>query len=252
MSAPLAVVLSTLLAGAPQEGAAGAAGADQAAPPVEAEAAGASTQAGADARDHQAQLDAFNARLTELDGKIVLAKEKVDLLRDTMLGGAIAKSRAVIVHRNEMGSSFVLDKAVYLLDGGVIFSRENTDGALDEIKELEIFNGPISPGPHELQVSLVYSGSSRGLFTYLKGYKFKIDSKRPYAFVVPDGRLATLSVVSFAKGDITTSTTDRIAVRYDLEVGNVPADGSAGAPAGGGSSAGETPPVGAEKPAGSP
>lgn len=171
--------------------------------------------------DHLTALAGINARIQEIEGRILLAKDKVDLLRDTIFGGTIARSRAVVVHRNEMGTSFVLERAVYTLDGGTIFSRENTDGALDANKEFELYNGPISAGDHDLAVSLIYSGSADGVFTYLKGYKFKVESK--YRFNVPDGRMTTVSVVSLAKGDITASTSDRIGVRYDVETGAVPA-----------------------------
>lgn len=171
--------------------------------------------------DHLTALAAIHTRIQEVEGKILLAKDKVDLLRDTIFGGTIARSRAVVVHRNEMGTSFVLERAVYTLDGGIIFSRENTDGALDANKEFELYNGPITPGDHDLVVSLIYSGSADGVFTYLKGYKFKVESK--YRFNVPDGRMTTVSVVSLAKGDITASTSDRIGVRYDVETGLVPA-----------------------------
>ena len=58
------------------------------------------------------------------------------------------------------------------------------------------------------------------MFTHLRGYKFKVESR--YKFIVPEGKLTRLNVVSYAKGDLTTETTDKVAVRYDIEVGAVP------------------------------
>lgn len=170
--------------------------------------------------DHKQKIDRFNARLDELEGKIATTGSRVNLIRDAVLGEKIARSRAVIFHRNEMGTSFVLERATYLLDGGVIYAKEDTSGLLDRQKEFEIFNGAINPGEHEITVAMTYGGSTYGFFTYLKGYKFRVESK--YKFLVADGKLTKLSVVSFEKGDITTQTSDRIAVRYDLEVGSVP------------------------------
>jgi len=72
--------------------------------------------------DHKQKIDRFNARLDELEGKIATTGSRVNLIRDAVLGEKIARSRAVIFHRNEMGSSFVLERATYLLDGGVIFA----------------------------------------------------------------------------------------------------------------------------------
>lgn len=179
------------------------------------------TKQAAERQDHRVRMDAFSARLDELEGRIATTGSRVNLIRDAVLGEKIARSRAIIFHRNEMGSSFVLERATYLLDGGVIYSKEDAGGALDRQKEFEIFNGAINPGEHEITVAMVYGGSTYGFFTYLKGYKFKVESK--YKFMVADGKLTKLSVVSFAKGDITTETSDRIAVRYDQEVGAVPA-----------------------------
>lgn len=170
--------------------------------------------------DHRQKIDRFNAQLDNLEGKIATTGSRVELIRDAVLGEKIARSRAIVYHRNEMGTSFVLERATYLLDGGVIYAKEDASGALDRQKEFEIFNGAINPGEHEISVAMVYGGSTYGFFTYLKGYKFKVESK--YKFQVADGKLTKLSVVSYAKGDITSETSDRIAVRYDLEVGAVP------------------------------
>jgi hypothetical protein len=175
--------------------------------------------------DHEDQLRRLNARVGEIEGRILLAQEKVDLLRDVILGGTIARSRAVITHKNDMGNAFVLERVTYLLDGGVLLTRDNNDGGLNELKEFEIYNGAINPGEHELAVSMTWTGSSYGFFTYAKGYKFNVDSK--YTFVVPEGRQANVNVVSFSKQDITTDPKEKIAVRYDLEVAGV-----AGKPAG--------------------
>jgi hypothetical protein len=79
-----------------------------------------------------------------------------------------------------------------------------------------VLNGPMSPGVHELSVSMTYTGSGFGLFTYLKGYKFKVESK--YKLNVAEGRLNKLTVIAFAKKDITLEPKDRLAVRYEAEV----------------------------------
>ena len=45
-----------------------------------------------------------------------------------MLGGVIGASRAIIRHKNEMGSSYRLIQAVYALDGVQIFSKSDDSG----------------------------------------------------------------------------------------------------------------------------
>jgi hypothetical protein len=166
--------------------------------------------------DHKAMLDRFNQRIEEMEGKIALTKDKVDVLRDTVLVGSAARTKVIIAHKNEMGTSFVLEKVTYTLDGEELYSRDDPEGGLNAQKEFEVFNGGLTPGSHELSVAMTYSGSSFGVFTYLKGYKFNVNSK--WRFSATDGRQTRINVVSFAKGDITTTTSDRIAVRYDTEV----------------------------------
>jgi hypothetical protein len=193
--------------------------------PAMAEARTSSTSA----EDHKALLERIQQRLDQIEGKIVLAKEKVDVLRDTVLTGQATRTRVVITHRNEMGTGFVLEKATYTLDGEILFNKEDPSGGLDAMKEFELFNGSLPPGSHEITVALVLTGSSYGVFTYLKGYKFKVDSK--WRFSATDGRLTRVAVVSYAKGDITTSTSEKIAVRYDLDINAVgpSAEGAGGA-----------------------
>lgn len=167
-------------------------------------------------KDHQQQLLSFQERLSQLSTKITVAEAKLDTLKQTVLAGVAAGTRAVLIHQNDLGENFVLERAEYLLDGGVLFDKENTDGALDRQKRFELFNGLLPPGNHEVKVSLVYRGSSFGSYTYLAGYKFKVESK--YILNVVDGRLNTLTIVSHEKANVTEETKDRMAVRYDLAV----------------------------------
>lgn len=171
--------------------------------------------------DHKALLEQFDARIDDIERKLAVAQSKVDVLRDTVLTDQVGATNVVILHSNQIGSAFVLQKATYVLDGGVIFNKEDRGGSLDSQKEFELFNGALTPGDHEIVVQMVYGASTLGLFTYLKGYKFKVDSK--WHFAVVDGKQTKLSVVTFVKPDITQSTNEKIAVRYDLEVSSAPA-----------------------------
>ncbi len=167
--------------------------------------------------------EAFNARVRTLDEQVVDLKEKVFrskarllLLQETVLGGDLSTgSRAVLYHRNEMGSSFVLESVAYALDGAPIFTRTDTDGDLARQEELEIFNGRIVPGQHQIAVRLVYRGHGFGVFSYLEGYRFKVQSS--YTFNAEPGKVTSVRVVGFEKGGLTTDLQDRPAVRYDLE-----------------------------------
>jgi hypothetical protein len=183
--------------------------------------AAATTQAPA---GEQTANEAFTARVKTLEEQVVDLKEKIYrskarllLLQETVMGGELSTgARAVLVHKNEMGNAFQLESVVYALDGAPIFTQVDTQGDLSRHPSLEVFNGRIVPGQHQLAVRLVYRGSGYGVFSYLEGYKFKVQSS--YTFNAESGKVTTVNVVGVEKGGLTTDLKDRPAVRYDIEV----------------------------------
>jgi hypothetical protein len=182
--------------------------------PEEAPAAAAS---GDDA--YKMKVQELETRVNELKEKIFRSKSRLAILKETVLASSIAGSEAQIIHRNEMGSSFRLEKVSYSLDGSQIFSRSESDAKLDEQEEIEIFNGPIVPGNHLVSVVMVYRGNGYGIFSYLNGYVFTLRSS--YTFRAEEGKLARLKVVGFEKGGMTTDLKDRPAIRFDTELVDV-------------------------------
>src|SRR5205814_2187905 len=168
--------------------------------------------------------EAFNTRVKTLEEQVVDITEKIFrtkarllLLQETVLGGDLSTgARAVLIHKNEMGSSFVLESVAYALDGAPIYTKVDVDGDLDKREEFEIFNGRIVPGNHQVGVKLVYRGHGYGIFSYLEGYKFKVQSS--YTFNAEAGKVTTVKIVGFEKGGLTTDLKDKPAVRYDVEV----------------------------------
>jgi hypothetical protein len=65
-------------------------------------------------------------------------------------------------------------------------------------------------------VQLVYRGHGFGLFSYLEGYRFKVQSS--YTFNAEPGKAMTIKVVGFEKGGLTAELKDRPSVRYDVDV----------------------------------
>lgn len=163
------------------------------------------------------KIKGIEERVNDLKEKIFRTKSRLLLLQETVLGGDISSSaKAAIYHSNEMGSAFVLESAAYTLDGAAIFTKVDNGGDLADRPTFEIFNGLIVPGNHQVTVKLNYRGHGYGLFSYLDGYKFKVQSS--YTFNAEPGRLTVLKVVGFEKGGLTTDIKDRPAVRYDVEV----------------------------------
>ncbi|HEU4384363.1 MAG TPA: dihydrolipoamide acetyltransferase [Anaeromyxobacteraceae bacterium] len=189
-----------------------------AAAPAAAKPAAAPAPAGQTA-DEQADLKVrtLEERVNDLKEKIFRTKARLMNLQEMVIGGDItAGAKAVLLHRNEMGSSFVLESAAYALDGAPIYTKVDQEGDLDKREEFEIFNGRIVPGNHKVSVKLVYRGHGYGVFSYLEGYKFKVQSS--HTFTAEAGKVTNIKVVGFEKGGFTTDLKDRPAVRYDMDV----------------------------------
>jgi hypothetical protein len=205
--------------------------------------------AGPASTDAQTADEAFATRVKTLEEQVVDLKEKIFrtkarllLLQETVLGGDLSSgARAVIYHRNEMGSQFILESVAYALDGAPIFTKVDAQGDLDKREEFEIFNGRIVPGNHQIAVRMVYRGHGYGIFSYLEGYKFKLQSNQ--TFTAEAGKVTTMKVVGYEKGGITADIKDKPAIRYDItttkdqagpkpdQVATPPAAGAAPTPA---------------------
>jgi hypothetical protein len=156
-------------------------------------------------------------RVSDLKEKIFRTKARLMNLQEMVIGGDITTgAKAVLVHRNEMGSAFYLESVAYALDGAPVYSKADQDGDLEKREEFEVFNGRIVPGNHQLSVQLVYRGRGFGLFSYLEGYRFKVQSS--YTFNAEPGKSMTVRVVGFEKGGLTAELKDRPGVRYDVDV----------------------------------
>lgn len=163
----------------------------------------------------------YEARLREIEERVVGIKERIFqtktrllLLKEQILDNVIAESRAVLVHRNEMGSFFELQQVLYYLDGKKIYYQDNSNGLLQKRKEFEIYNGSIIPGNHALTVELVYRGNSN-LFSYLKGYVFKLKSS--YTFYAAKGRVTEVAVVGYERGGVGTDLEDKPYIKYEVK-----------------------------------
>jgi hypothetical protein len=175
-----------------------------AAPPASGEAA------------NSVRLRSLEKNVNELKEQIFRTKARLNLLKETVLGGTLGASRAVIRHKNEMGNSYSLIKAVYALDGVQIYSKADESGRLAEMKEFDVYNGAIQPGSHTLSVVMLYQGNGFGVFSYLKGYKMTVKSS--HTFVAGEAKATAITVVGYEKGNMTTNLQDRPAVDFRVNV----------------------------------
>src|SRR5438094_5612702 len=89
--------------------------------------------------NYTVRLHDLERKVDELKEQIFRSKARLNLLKETVLGGVIAGSRAMIKHHNAMGSNFKLIKVIYAIDGAQIFAKTDDSGRLDEAKDFEIF-----------------------------------------------------------------------------------------------------------------
>ena len=221
-TAPQATATPAPPSAAPAPPSATPAPAEAGAAPAPAEGAAGGSDSGA----YTVRMRSLEKNVNELKEQIFRTKARLNLLKETVLGGVIGASRAVVHHKNEMGSSFRLVKAAYALDGVQIYAKSDDTGRLAEMNEFDIYNGAIQPGSHTLSVALQYQGNGFGVFSYLKGYKFNVKSS--HTFVAGESKTTNITVVGYEKGNITTQLSDKPAIDFRV---NVIAAGEGGATA---------------------
>ena len=182
----------------------------------------------------QSSDEAFDVRVKSLEEQVNDIKEKIFrtkarllLLQETVVGGDIVSgARAVIIHKNEMGSNFLLTSAAYALDGQPIYTKVDVNGDLSGKDQVEIFNGRIVPGTHQLTVKLEYQGHGFGPISYLEGYKFKVTSS--YTFNAEGGKATTVNAIGYEKGGPFAELKDKPDVKYETQVSKVAAQKDTG------------------------
>ncbi len=181
-----------------------------------------------DGATYTVRLRDLEARVDELKDQIRRSHTRLALLSDTILSGGAAGSRAEILFRNEMSSAFLLTKALFIVDGAVQYNRQDDTGALAEQKEIPIFNGSIPPGDHTVAVKLNFRGNGFGVFTYLRGYNFEVNSA--HSFTAVEGKTLQLTAIALEKGGVTTPLTERPTINWGEKL-NTYGGGPASAPA---------------------
>lgn len=158
------------------------------------------------------QLAGFDQRMASVSQQLDATASRLDRLKELVLTGQASSTRLRIVQVNRMGRGFVLERAEYLLNGEVVFRRE--DARLNKDKKLVIHDGAAKPGRQRLQAELVFRGAD-GEDGSLRGYRFSVEA--PFVFVVEPGQLNVLDVVSFEDKLMKRALKDRLKVRFNLK-----------------------------------
>ncbi len=174
--------------------------------------------------EYDIKLRTLEEKINSLKDKIFRAKQRLSILQETVLQGAITGARATVVHKNRVGGAFELVSAIYYLDEAPIFKKIDSPRDLSK-KDIVVFDGSIVPGPHHVSAYLIYRGKGFGIFSYMEGYTFKV--KTGYSFNVEEGRIVELSSVSKDKGGA-EKLENRLHVEFDLKEKAYEGQGEAG------------------------
>ncbi len=147
-----------------------------------------------------------------------------DLIEDPELGCAGSRkarpSSMVITHHDEMGPGFRLEELAYAVDGQILYRYRSSDeqgpnGASPSY--LPIFDGSIDPGEHEVAIKITYRGHGEGVFSYLSGYTFDVQSS--CTLTAEAFRHYEVQMVAYERGGATTALEDRPAVSCKIDAG---------------------------------
>ena len=162
------------------------------------------------------RLRDLEQRINELKEEIFRSKARLSLLAESILQNVIGGARAIIQHENQMGALYRLVRAVYSLDGAPILTRTDDNGSLADQREFPVYNGQIGAGDHSLTVNLEYQGNGYGIFSYVKGYQFRVRSTHPFS--VPEGKAIQIRVIGYEQGGPLTPHNERTAIRFQPRI----------------------------------
>lgn len=163
-------------------------------------------------QDFSLKLRNLEEKINSLKDKVFRAKQRLAILQETVLSGALAGARCSALHVNEVGSAFDLISVLYYLDEAPIFKW--VEGGPELKPELTVFDGSVVPGPHHLSVYLVFRGRGYGIFSYMEGYTFKL--KAGYSFNVEEGQLVEVTAAAKDRGSV-VKLDNRLYISFDID-----------------------------------
>ncbi len=174
-------------------------GADAAAAPATTEEAPASDTVAVDTSEFNRQLRSVEEDVHTLKERVFRSKATLQLLKEIVVQGSSAGSRATVWHENKLGRAYRIESITYYLDGQGKFAKADPSGGLDQMKEFKVFEGALPPGEHNLTVSLKLRGTGFGVFSYVK--KIEMSVQASTAFLAEEGKdCAVRATVDERKG----------------------------------------------------
>jgi hypothetical protein len=151
-------------------------------------------------------------RTFELKDQVFRAKARLTLLSETLVSANVGTTRAVIVHKNQMGPLFQPIRVSYQIDGREVFTKEDPAGVIGTGKEFVAWEGGLPAGEHTVGVTVVYRGNGAKVLSYYDKYNFT--ARAAHRLSAVEGQTTRLLVRCFEKG---TALTAKVEDRPDFE-----------------------------------
>ncbi|WP_242372966.1 hypothetical protein [Anaeromyxobacter sp. SG26] len=162
------------------------------------------------AQDAPPPVRTLEERVSGLHGKLAPANARLRDLYERVGAELAAGTRAVLLHRDELGPAYALESASYALDGAAPDAPPPTATARGVAAE--ILDRRVAAGAHRVSAELVYRVRSSP-----DGTPRRLDVRSSYAFDARPGMVTRVTLVTYDRGG-PEAEEERAAVRFELVV----------------------------------
>ncbi len=140
------------------------------------------------------------------EGQVVAAREDVS----APASAVDAPARATLRFKNEAGNNYKLVEARFVMDGAEL-PTVITNAGRGEAQQ--IFTGSLPAGRHVVASRLTYQGADHAIFSYMKGYTFRVQSDDE--FVARSKNAVSMTIVCKEKTGFNTPVERRLFVTVE-------------------------------------
>jgi len=158
------------------------------------------------------QIQRIESQVNELKEEIFRSRTRLTILKESVLATGLSGTQVRIIHRNEMGASFKLVRALYKIDDEEIVRL----GEKDDSKEEVVYDSTTFNENKQLSVEMVFRGHGFGVFSYLENFTFQVSET--FVFKPENGKRLILTATAYERGGINVKTEDRPALRITADI----------------------------------
>ena len=115
--------------------------------------------------------------------------------------------------RNDVGDEYALVDVRFVMDGEAL---PTVLRGVQRGESAVVFGGAARPGRHVVTAHLTYQGRRHGIFTYPKGYTFRVTSDQ--VLTLPSDRIVTFTIVGSEVKGLRAPIEGRLAVTVEESV----------------------------------